>query len=337
MVEQVKQSVPSSMAPSEALEAWTLLMGMGPGHSQLKQTLMSNPTEIPATVKDMQDRIIKHIPLEIISQRNKNASAFANTGNTKKGPGSGKNDNQKGKPNNEPSRDCDYCTEHHPDFPNKRHWKSSCPNIEKLISERHGHNIQADGNPNSQGQPSQPLHQQNQQNQSLHVRSNNSVGLGLRQQADNTAGGGRSNFHIIASYNMSMLESYSNRAIAHKNYQILDPQSQVAIFNREELVSNIRDNNVTLTLHGMGNGSLVVKQIADHPVLGEVWFHQDAAINVWQMRATECACNVELVKEFDKESGCKVTTAFLATERNSGIQYRFNYVNNLYILDEGRH
>ena len=87
----------------------------------------------------------------------------------------------------------------------------------------------------------------------------------------------------------------------------------------------------------MDNGSLVVNQIADHPVLGEVWFHQDAAINVWQMRATECACNVELIKEFDKEYGCKVTTAFLATDRNSGVQYRFNYLNNLYILDEGRH
>ena len=39
MMEQVKQSVPSSMVPSEALEAWTLLMGMSSGHSQLKQTL----------------------------------------------------------------------------------------------------------------------------------------------------------------------------------------------------------------------------------------------------------------------------------------------------------
>ena len=319
--------------PSEPLEAWTLLMGMGAGHSQLKQTLMSNPGSIPVTVKDMQDRIIKHIPLEIISQKNKSASAFAVSGNsTTKAPGSGKNNNNgKGK-SKEPPRDCDYCTEYHPDYPNKKHWKSACPNIEKLISDRHGHNIQTDSNPNMQGQP---LHQQSQ---SQHIRSNNSVGLGLRQQADNTAGGGRNVFHIIASLNnMSMLEAYSNRMVDHKYHQILDPQSQVAIFNREDLVTNIREHDSSLTLYGMGNGSLVVNQIADHPVLGEVWFHQDAAINVWQMRATECACNVELIKEFDKEYGCKVTTAFLVTDRNSGVQYRFNYSNNLYILDEGRH
>ena len=333
MMEQLKQSVTPSMVPSEPLEAWALLMGMGAGHSQLRQTLMSNPVSIPITVKDMQDKIIKHIPLEVISQKNKSASAFATSGNpTNKGPPS-KKDNGKGK-GKDPTRDCDYCVQYHPDYPNKNHWKSACPNIEKLILERHGHNIQSDNDSSiqSQSQSSQ------QQSQSQHIRSNQNVGLGLRQQVDNTAGGGRNAFHIIASINnMSMLESYSNRMVDHKQNQILDPQSQVAIFNREDLVTNIRDHDVTLTLHGMGNGSLVVNQIADHPVLGEVWFHQDAAINVWQMRATECVCNVELVKEFDRESGCKVTTAFLATDRNSGAQYRFNYVNNLYVLDEGRH
>jgi len=357
MMEQLKQSVTPSMVPSEPLEAWTLLMGMGAGHSQLKQTLMSNPVSIPRTVKDMQDKIIKHIPLEVISQRNKSASAFATSGNpTNKGP-PGKKDNGKGK-GKDPTRDCDYCVQYHPDYPNKNHWKSACPNIEKLILERHAHNIQSDNDSSIQSQ-SQSSQQQSQsqhirsnqnvglglrhqvdntqQSQSQHIRSNQNVGLGLRHQVDNTAGGGRG-FHIIASIsNMSMLESYSNIMVDHKQNQILDPQSQVAIFNREDLVTNIRDHDVTLTLHGMGNGSLVVNQIADHPVLGEVWFHQDAAINVWQMRATECACNVELVKEFDRESGCKVTTAFLATDRNSGAQYRFNYVNNLYVLDEGRH
>jgi hypothetical protein len=129
--------------------------------------------------------------------------------------------------------------------------------------------------------------------------------------------------------------SYKNSFNSHKDMQILDPQSQVAIFNREDLVDRIRDSDVSLTLHGMGNGSLVVSQIADHPVLGEVWFHPDAAINVWQMRATEVACNVELIKSYDSSLGCKVTTAFLATSRNSGAQYRFNYQNNLYVLEEG--
>ena len=93
------------------------------------------------------------------------------------------------------------------------------------------------------------------------MRTNNSVGLGLRQQADNTAGGGRTAFHIIASYNMSMLESYSNRALHHKNYQILDPQSQVAIFNREELVSNIRDNNDNYTLKSVTHNVVICQQI----------------------------------------------------------------------------
>jgi hypothetical protein len=120
--------------------------------------------------------------------------------------------------------------------------------------------------------------------------------------------------------------------------QILDPQSQVAILNREDLVENIRDSTISLTLQGVGNGSLVVNQVADHPVLGQVWFHPDASINVWQMRATEYACNVELTKSYDKGLGCKVTTAFLATNRSTGAQYRFNFNNNLYVLEEaGRH
>ena len=141
---------------------------------------------------------------------NRNASAFATTGKPTKNPVSSKNNNNKGK-SKEPTRDCDYCTDYHPDFPNKKHWRSACPNIEKLIAERHGHNIQTDNN-------AQPLQQQPLQ-QSQHIRSNQNVGLGLRQQVDNTAGGGRnSNYHIIASYNnMSMLESYSNRMKVHKN------------------------------------------------------------------------------------------------------------------------
>ena len=34
------------------------------------------------------------------------------------------------------------------------------------------------------------------------------------------------------------------------------------------------------------------------------------------MRATECACNVELIKEFDKEYGCKVTTALSVAKKD---------------------
>jgi len=38
MMEQVRQSVPSSMIPNEELEAWILLMGTSIKFSQLKQT-----------------------------------------------------------------------------------------------------------------------------------------------------------------------------------------------------------------------------------------------------------------------------------------------------------
>lgn len=241
---------------------------------------------------------------------------------------------------------------YHQDYPDKMHWTNECPNIEKMIKERYGYNVQSDNIVGSSDSNIQSLPQQSQQSQqqgNQQLRTNVSIGLGLNQGRSNTSGGGRtpsgnftaSSTAIIASINysgsMSTLESYSNRTNTHKQSQILDPQSQVAIFNREDLVSNIRDSDVTLTLHGMGNGSLLVTQIADHPILGDVWFHPDAAINVWQMRATEFACNVELIKEFDRDLGCKkVTTAFLATDRNSGAQYRFNYANNLYVLDEGR-
>jgi len=301
----------------------------------------------------MQDLIVKHVPLETVSSRSKNSSAFGTTGNpTNKGnPNSNSNNknSDKGK-DKQPSKDCTFCEEHHPDYPNKRHWRNNCPNIQRLIDERYGHNIQSNDNGNSgsniQSQPQSQPQQSQQQNQQS--RATISVGLGLPQNRSNTSGGGRNpsgtftatTNAIIASINysgnMPSLESYNNRTNNHKNSQILDPQSQVAIFNREDLVTNIRDSDITLTLYGMGNGSLLVTQIADHPVLGQVWFHPDAAVNVWQMRATECTCNVELIKEFDRDLGCKVTTAFLATERESGVQYRFNFVDNLYVLEEGR-
>jgi len=356
MMEQVRQSVPSSMIPNEELEGWILLMGTSNKYSQLKQTYMSDPSKVPKTMADMLKQITLHIPLATVPLSNKNSSAFGTTGNPTKGnPNGSKNNNSnndggkdKGK---QPSRDCDHCTKYHPDYPNKRHWKNACPNIQNLILERHGHNVQQSSSSNSNGSNDSNIQsppQQSQQSGNQQLRTNVSIGLGLNQGRSNTSGGGRTpsgNFTastnaIIASINysggMSMLESYNNRTDTHKHSQILDPQSQVAIFNREELVSNIRDSSVTLTLHGMGNGSLLVTQIADHPVLGDVWFHPDAAINVWQMRATEFACNVELIKEFDTDLGCKVTTAFLATDRNSGAQYRFKYVNNLYVLEEGR-
>jgi len=350
MMDQIKQSVPSSMIPSEELEAWALLMGMGAGHSQLKQTLMSDPSKIPKTVIEMQNKIISHHPLETISQKTRNASAFGTTGNPsnrgpKGGNNGGSNNGNQDREKKRPSKPCSHCTEHNPDYPDKMHWYSDCPNIKKLIAERYGHNVQSSNNNNNSGNSDANTQGQPQQNTSGNQQSRNTnIGLGLSRS--NTSGGGRgpsgnstaSNNAIIASINYSSsLESYNNNTSAHKNQQILDPQSQVAIFNREDLVRNIRNTEYTLTLYGMGNGSLVVTQIAEHPVLGDVWFHPDAAINVWQMRATEVACNVELIKEFDVSFGCKVTKAFLATERNTGTQYRFNYTDNLYVLEEGRH
>jgi hypothetical protein len=267
----------------------------------------------------MKDKIIKHIPLETVSIKNKNQSAFGvKEGKSSDGKGKGSSGEGGQKPKGkEPSRDCDHCLKHHPDFPNKRHWKSNCPSIEKLVTDRFGHNISAetsDSTISSQSRISQPSGQPSGQQ----MRSTNNVNIGL-------------GFHTYASFNK---ESYKNSVSSHKYSQILDPQSQVAIFNREDLVDNIRASDVSLTLHGMGNGSLLVNQIADHPVLGQVWFHPDASINVWQMRATEYACNVELVKKYDSSLGCKVTTAFLATNRRSGDQYRFNYDSNLYVLEE---
>jgi len=331
MMEQIKQSLPDDMI-SEELEAWALLVGMSSSHSQLKQTLMSNPSIIPKTTKEMKDKIVKHIPLETVSTKNKNQSSYGTKGkvnNNENKEGGGKS---KGI---EPPRDCDHCIKYHPDFPNKRHWKSSCPNIEKLILERYGHNIQSETSGSTiSSQSRNNQSQNNSSNAGSKGAQSSSVttGLGLSQNSKS----GASSFHIVAS--IGHLESYASSYNSHKDMQVLDPQSQVAILNREDLVESIRDSTISLTLQGMGSGSLVVNQVADHPVLGQVWFHPEASINVWQMRATEYACSVELVKSYDKSLGCKVTTAFLATNRSTGAQYRFNFDSNLYVLEEaGRH
>ena len=136
----------------------------------------------------------------------------------------------------------------------------------------------------------------------------------------------------VATYN-----SQSDEYNKHQYETILDAQSQVSIANKHcDLISNIRRSKDTLTLHGMGKGSLFVDHVADHVVLGVVWYHPEASINVWQFRATELACNVSMIKKTLPEFNVKVTTAFVAKTYATGIEYRFEYCDNLYIL-EGRH
>ena len=134
------------------------------------------------------------------------------------------------------------------------------------------------------------------------------------------------------------VSAFVNNTNPHRSCQILDAQSQVSIANAyNDDISNIRDSNDTLTLHGMGNGELFINQVADNPLLGAVWYHPDASINVWQWRATERKCDITLVKKTCSELKVKVTVAFLATERLTRIEHRFNYVDNLFLLESGRH
>ena len=351
MMQQVNLTVPASMVPDEEHQAMLLLLGLSNHYNQLRQSFMSNPSSVPKTMTEMQSKIVQHIPLETVSQKTKNQSAFGTT--TAKGS---KSDN-KGDQNKDkklPPKDCPNCVKNHPDYPDKRHWFNECPHVAKALNERYGssNNIQSSGisDSTSQSQPNKN-HSSGVQPQPS-SRNQQSVGLGIDQRLynttagggqgiNNTAGGGQGrNYAIIASINYDInerLDSFNTSSFQpHKNLVILDPQSQVAIFNREDLVSNIRNSEITLTLHGMGNGSLLVTQIADHPVLGLVWFHPEASINVWQMRATESACNVELVKEYDRDLRRKVTFAMLATEYDTGIQHRFAFKDNLYVLEEGR-
>ena len=201
-----------------------------------------------------------------------------------------------------------------------------------MILERYGHSTQSDTNDSTISSRNNQS-QNNSASSSKGAQSNNvTIGLGLGQNLKS----GASSFHVMAS--IGHLESYKSSYNSHKDMQVLDPQSQVATFNREDLVESIRDSTISLTLQGVGSGSLVVNQVADHPVLGQVWFHPDASVSVWQVRATEYACSVELIKSYDKGLGCKVTTALLATSRSTGAQYRFNFDSNLYVLEEaGRH
>lgn len=341
MMDQVKQAAPSSIILGEEYQSWLLLMGLSNQYSQLKQKYLSEPKQAPTTVLDMKNAIVQHVPLETVASKGKNKSAFGIAA-TAKAENKGK-----GKNNKEPPRDCPHCVKHCPDYPNKKHWKDQCPNIDKLIQERYGHNIQSDqaGISDSPTFQSQPPATQSTFNVQA-ATSQSTIGLGLdqarlnSQRSSNNGIITRINTAIIATINYdessTEVQAYGTGVHPHKDYVILDPQSQVAIFNREDMVSNIRQSDISLTLHGMGNGSLVVTQVADHPVLGVVWFHPNAAVNVWQMRATEAACNVELLKEYDRELGCNVTKAFLATDRRNGMQYRFNFQDNLYVLDEGR-
>jgi len=331
VMEQVKQSLPADMI-SEELEAWTLLVGMSSSHSQLKQTLMSSPSVTPKTTKEVKDKVVKHTPLETVSIKSKSQSAYGIKG-SKSSSSDSKEKEGKSKGGVEPPRDCDHCLKHHPDFPSKRHWKSACPSIEKLTSERYGHNTQSetsDSTISSQSRSSQSQSNSSSSGGKGAQSSSVTTGLGLSSKS------GASSLHIMAS--IGHLESYKSSYNSHKDMQVLDPQSQVAILNREDLVESIRDSTMSLTLQGVGSGSLVVNQVADHPVLGQVWFHPDASVSVWQVRATEYACSVELTKSYDKGLGCKVTTALLATSRSTGAQYRFNFDSNLYVLEEaGRH
>ena len=63
----------------------------------------------------------------------------------------------------------------------------------------------------------------------------------------------------ISNQMYTYLSIQSNDEQPHKNFEILDPQSQVSIFNNPALVSNIRTTEDTLTLHGMGEGSRISK------------------------------------------------------------------------------
>lgn len=124
----------------------------------------------------------------------------------------------------------------------------------------------------------------------------------------------------------------SNNIVSVKNLEILDPQSQISIFNDENKVANISQAENILELTGIGGGSLICTEIATHPIMENgVYFNKDAIINIWSMKQVEKYCDTWMVKEIDK-NGIPYTSAYIAKHRKSGEEFKFIEYNGLYVL-----
>jgi hypothetical protein len=357
MIENQQPVFAASGFPLDDVDiAYAFIKGLSSYFDQYKTSITSNPLLLPPTLEKALVEVSNHRPIATVSQQPRSQTGFGTTGqpnqnqnqsqqggknqNNQAGGGSDNRRNQK-----DPTTPCPHCVKYHSNLPDDRklHWEKHCPQKRDAITRAYGHAI-SESQPStssSQGAP-QPA---TQSTEMLAASSNNIVSA--RSMAGGVAGRPSNQIwsnNISASGNVIVAElskdasTYTNQNnTPHMEETILDAQSQVSIMNKYcSMITNIRRSSDTLTLHGMGKGSLYVDQIADHVVLGTVWYHPDASINVWQYRATELQCDVNPIKKLLPEYSVKVTTAFVAKSYMTGLEYRFQFWENLFIL-EGRH
>ena len=179
--------------------------------------------------------------MEALSKSNTSASFV-----TKAGGGTSSNPNNSGSgatsnSNNVAKFDCNICKKYFKGTKDKKHFASDCLDIRSClpngdvatnVRSQSSHNIMVDSTPNS----------------NLRVSR---AGIGFAITAVATISTALKAFVYESEYHQP-----------HKHCEILDPQSQVSILNNPTLVTNIRKSGDTLTLYGMGLGSLLVDQIA---------------------------------------------------------------------------
>ena len=239
--------------------AYKYISSLGSHFQQLKAAINNKTQPCPKTLVEAQEMADGFMPLQALSKSNSSASfATKAGGGTSSNPGStsgsGATSNNitrvssaTSNNNGEAKFDCNICKSYFKGTANKKHFAADCPNIKSClptgevnsnVTSQSSHNITVESIPNLR-------------------LSRAGIGFAITAVAS-----------ISTALKAFVYEFEYHQP--HKNYEILDPQSQVSIFNNLTLVTNIRKSGDTLTLHGMGLGSLLVDQIADHHILGTV-------------------------------------------------------------------
>jgi hypothetical protein len=104
-----------------------------------------------------------------------------------------------------------------------------------------------------------------------------------------------------------------------QDWILLDNQSSVTVFSNKELVENIRDTNVTLTLHTNG-GVLTTSQKCDIPQWGKAWFASDGLTNIFSY--------AEMAERYKITTDSEVENAFIVHLPDKKVKFEKNE-NNL--------
>jgi len=299
------------------------ISSLGDRFSELRKNYKNKVMAKPTTLLQAQTQAVKFKPKgDKFPNTNSIASGYAVdviddsvVDNTKANQGKGKNKGQK----KLPKYDCPYCLEVFGEH--NKHWANQCPRIKEAGERARNHNFDSSSN--------------SKNTSSIHsVSSSGNTTAVITGQSSN-----KSLAPILAvgfAITCMAVESLSSNvkfdSRPSKHFEILDPQSQVSIFNDRNKVLNIRNTGDTLELFGMGNGSLTCNLRADHPIIEDgVWFNEKARINIWGMRQVEKFCDTWMVKGKDDE-GIPYTSAYVVRHRKTGLEFRFIEWNGLYVL-----